>query len=97
MLFFSNICYFFLIYVIKIIILVFLIYVVKIIILVFLIYVVKIYFIHSSHYTNLQALLINDNTGKSNKLDWVHPKNGRQITFLRLIYNKFLTLPKLIV
>lgn len=50
-----------------------------------------------SHYTNLQALLINDNSGKSNKLDWVHPKNGRQITFLRLIYNKFLTLPKLII
>jgi hypothetical protein len=50
-----------------------------------------------THYTNLQALLINDNTVKSNRLDWIHPKSGYQITFLRLIYNKFITLPKLIV
>ena len=50
-----------------------------------------------THYTNLQTLLINDNSVKSNKLDWIHPKSGYQITFLRLIYNKFITLPKLIV
>lgn len=50
-----------------------------------------------THYTNLQALLINDNLVKSNKLDWIHPKNGYKMTFLRLIYNKFITLPKLII
>jgi hypothetical protein len=50
-----------------------------------------------THYTNLQALLIKDNCIKSNKLDCVHPKSGYQITFLRLIYNKFITLPKLII
>ena len=49
-----------------------------------------------THYTNLQALLINDNLEKSNKLDWIHPKNGYQLTFLRLIHNNFLTLPKLV-
>lgn len=48
-----------------------------------------------THYTNLQALLINDNIVKSNKLDWIHPKSGYKITFLRLIYNKFITLPSL--
>jgi len=50
-----------------------------------------------THYTNLQALLINDNCVKSNRLDWIHPKSGYQVTFLRLIYNKFITLPTLIV
>jgi hypothetical protein len=49
-----------------------------------------------THYTNLQPLLINDNSVKSNKLDWIHPKSGYKITFLRLIYNKFIKLPKLI-
>jgi hypothetical protein len=49
-----------------------------------------------THYTNLQPLLINDNSVKSNKLDWVHPKSGYKITFLRLIYNKFIKLPKFI-
>lgn len=50
-----------------------------------------------THYTNLQALLIKDNTVKSNKLDWIHPKSGYQITFLRLIYNKFITIPDLTI
>ena len=49
-----------------------------------------------THYTNLQPLLVNHNTVKSNKLYWVHPKSGYQITFLRLIFSNFLSLPKLI-
>lgn len=47
-----------------------------------------------THYTNIQPLLISHNGNKSNKLDWVHPKSGYQITFLRLIHSKFLTLPE---
>lgn len=50
-----------------------------------------------THYTNLQALLINDNCVKSNKLDWIHPKTKYKLTFLRFVFSNFITLPKLIV
>jgi 5-methylcytosine-specific restriction endonuclease McrA len=35
-------------------------------------------YVVANHYTNLQALLIEDNREKSNRLDWIHPSKRKE-------------------